>query len=734
MVAALSVLALALPHGALAEAQGSLPTAAADAYRFERVEFRDRVEADGAHVRKLEIRVQLGTAQGVAEFGQIGTSYVDGHGDVQFEDVTIEKTDGRRIRVDDGLVEDLNPFGVSGTSLPADVRFKKLTIPGLEPGDTLSYRIVNRQRPLAPGRAFGEIKLPPLAGVFQTYELDVPRRSGVAVRLREGLGASWEDFPSEPDRLVRRLRLKVDPPDGKRQPTEEELQSWNEPDVSFTSFASWGEVTSWWWGLSKDRLKADDAVAKEAAGLAGTARTASDRIAALHSFLATRIRYVNVSFGLGRMQPRPAPDVLRNRYGDCKDKHALLAALAASLGIDVRPVLINSVRGDLRDDLPSPQQFDHMISVVRPGPSPSEWLWLDGTNPFGAPGYLLPNLRDKRALLIEANGDAVLVRTPREPPFVPRQEVSLRGSLDAQGVLRCRQTWAVRSDAEVPLRGLFSMVPQDRRPSAVKEGVARDWEEATLENVFVSDPLDVGSAFRVEFDAEKEVSAKGSERSLWLPLPEFELPEPAHPVRAGEPAATFTLREIRARAEIEIPEDHRARAPLSVALDRPFGTFRSTYSVEGRTLKLERTLSLSRSEVAEADVAAYESFRNAIATDRKQTFTIEGAPPTPLAPTAEGLRSEGLAAFQKKDYAKAVELLQKAADADPKLKDVFVDLGRGLYEMGRDEDAVAAFTRQIEAAPFHENAYAWRAHVLARLNRWAEAEKDLLKQIEVAPF
>ena len=36
--------------------------------------------------------------------------------------------------------------------------------------------------------------------------------------------------------------------------------------------------------------------------------------------------------------------------------------------------------------------------------------------------------------------------------------------------------------------------------------------------------------------------------------------------------------------------------------------------------------------------------------------------------------------------------------------------------------------------PFHESAYAWRAHALERLGRGDEAEKDLLKQIEVAPF
>ena len=45
-----------------------------------------------------------------------------------------------------------------------------------------------------------------------------------------------------------------------------------------------------------------------------------------------------------------------------------------------------------------------------------------------------------------------------------------------------------------------------------------------------------------------------------------------------------------------------------------------------------------------------------------------------------------------------------------------------------------AFARQIEMDPFHESAYAQRAYVLLDMDRSDEAEKDLLKQIEVAPL
>src|SRR5688572_8074493 len=180
-----------------------------DFVTFDRLRYSDRIEADGRRHSSQEVRVLLRDGAAVAQFGQIGIPYVDGLGEVLFENVAIEKADGRRIEVSNGLVEDVNPFGVSGTSIAADVRFKKLTIPGLEPGDHLSYRVVLRQKPLAPGRIFGEMKFPGMiSDPLQVYELDLPRDAGIAVELDEGLGLSWEVLPGPPDRLVRRLSVR----------------------------------------------------------------------------------------------------------------------------------------------------------------------------------------------------------------------------------------------------------------------------------------------------------------------------------------------------------------------------------------------------------------------------------------------------------------------------------------------------------------------------------------------
>jgi tetratricopeptide (TPR) repeat protein/transglutaminase-like putative cysteine protease len=733
--ALLLVFTTALP----AIAQAPAPPASVDFVQIDRLQYRDRVEADGRFERSQEVTVLLRDGAAVAAFGQVGMPYVDGYGDVTFDSVVIEKADGRRIEVKDAPVEDINPFGLTGYPVAADVRFKKITIPGLEPGDRLSYRAAVKQKPLAPGRIFGEMKFPGMTSdPLQVYELDLPRDPAIAVELDKGLGATWEEQTSPPDRLVRRLSVRSKRPDfGTEAPTEAELEALAQPDVVFSNFRSWSDVAEWWWGVARDRLVPDAAVRAEAARIAAGGKSDREKIEALHAFVATRVRYLSVSFGLGRMQPRPAGQVLSNKYGDCKDKLTLLAALATAVGLDVRPVLINSGRKNLRDGAPGPQQFDHMIGVVLLGPEPRDWLWLDPTNDLGLPGYLLPRLRDAAALLIEPSGKGRVVRTPELAPFPQRLEVDMKGALDANGPLRAHTRWSFRSDSELEMRFGFRLTPRDRHAEIVQKTLGYMWKEGKITNVTTSDPSDLSVPFRVEFDAELAPSDRSSENewALWLPLPDFGLPTARKKAAGDEKAAEFAVNEYVARAEVTIPDGMSARAPLSLALERPFARLTSDYAVQGSTLTASRRLVMLKRSVTAAEAAAYESFRQAVDKDRRQDFWVQpgrGGAAGDISATA--LHKDGLAAMEKKDYPRAVAVLEKAVAADPKLKNGFEALGRALRSAGREEDAVKAFTRQIEVDPFHEYAYAERAYSLLALERGEEAEKDLVKQIEVAPF
>src|SRR5260370_18103676 len=95
-------------------------------------------------------------------------------------------------------------------------------------------------------------------------------------------------------------------------------------------------------------------------------------------------------------------------YGDCKDKHTLLAALLRAAGTSSYPVLIGSGR-KLDEDVPSPAQFDHVITAAL---IDKEWVWLDSTAEVAPFGLLVYPLRDKQAVLPAADAH----RRPKKNP------------------------------------------------------------------------------------------------------------------------------------------------------------------------------------------------------------------------------------------------------------------------------------------------------------------------------
>ena len=159
-----------------------------------------------------------------------------------------------------------------------------------------------------------------------------------------------------------------------------------------------------------------------------------EKIQALYDYVSADIRYLGLLFGMARYQPHVAGEVLEHGYGDCKDKHTLLESLLSAAGYEASPVIISAVR-EVDPDVPSPQQFEHMITAVHLGDG---LLFLDATSQLAPFAYLPPTLRDKEALLLTDDVPARLVRTPSSLPIPNRHEVELSGEVSEKGVLTAR--------------------------------------------------------------------------------------------------------------------------------------------------------------------------------------------------------------------------------------------------------------------------------------------------------
>src|SRR6202008_4728860 len=258
--------------------------------------------------------------------------------------------------------------------------------------------------------------------------------------------------------------------------------------------------------------------------------TDMDKIEALYDFVAKNFRYVSLSLGVGRYQPHPSSDVLHNQYGDCKDKHTLLASMLEAEGFHASSVLINSSR-KLDADVPSPSQFDHvitMIPLVRG--DKKEEVWMDTTAEVAPFRLLAFTLRHKQALVIPPADPPSKVaprleETPSDTPMPDTEVSQVDGKINDIGKLEAHVHYEFRGDEELLLRSVFRRVPQanwQRVVENVNGGLGGD-----ITNLKVSDPAATREAFSLSYDVSKvnflDWSKKKTE--IALPLMQFNLPD-----------------------------------------------------------------------------------------------------------------------------------------------------------------------------------------------------------------
>lgn len=133
--------------------------------------------------------------------------------------------------------------------------------------------------------------------------------------------------------------------------------------LQVTEYQDWNGVAQWADGLFP-KLPASPALKALAQQFAAEAAPQARASAALH-WVQNEIRYFSVSIGENSHRPQPPDEVLKRRYGDCKDKSYLLVSLLRELGVQAQPVLLSADAPKLAAKiLPSPSWFNHVIVQI----------------------------------------------------------------------------------------------------------------------------------------------------------------------------------------------------------------------------------------------------------------------------------------------------------------------------------------------------------------------------------
>src|SRR5262245_5866288 len=134
--------------------------------------------------------------------------------------------------------------------------------------------------------------------------------------------------------------------------------------MQFSEFSGWDGVVAWASRLFQRQGELSQDL-REVIEKLRNRPTDEERAVGALEFVQSEIRYFSVSLGESSHRPTQPDVVVKQRYGDCKDKSLLLITLLDALGIESKPVLVPiGMRRGLDHMLPSPELFNHAIVQV----------------------------------------------------------------------------------------------------------------------------------------------------------------------------------------------------------------------------------------------------------------------------------------------------------------------------------------------------------------------------------
>jgi tetratricopeptide (TPR) repeat protein len=721
------------------------PDYSQEAMIIEQLRVSYNFEKDGTGVHDLALRVKLQSEAALERFGQLVLPYISANEKLDIDYVRVKKPDGTVINASGADVQDLSAPISREAPIYTDVRQKHVTVPGLRPGDVLDYHAVWKlHTPLAQNNFWMNYDFitKDLIVLDEQLEVNIPKESVVKLKTEIGFEPTIKEAEgrriySWKHAVLKREEEKEDDKEAARK-RREALEDPKPPQVQMTTFNSWDDLGKWYADLERDRIVPDEKIKAKAQELITGHSTDKDKIQALYEYVAKNFRYVSLSLGQGRYQPHPAVDVLANQYGDCKDKHTLLSAMLRAAGFRAYPALMNSAR-KIDPDVPSPAQFDHVISAI---PLNGETLWVDTTAEVAPFRLLSPQLRDKKALLIPASGPARLESTPAEPPFVSNELVEVNGKVNDLGKLIGHAHMVLRGDAEMYYRIVFRRTPKsDWKQLQYALGASIGARGAEVSEIKASDPAALENPFEVDFDFSDDSFLDWSTKKakLNLPLPSLNLnsvdedrSESSKPIPLGAPI------DMTYRLKLALPAKYEARAPVPLTLNRDYATYASKYQLDGNTLLAERALHLRQHELASSRTQDYRAFVAAERADEAQTLAVEtevaGTPAIPDSVKVDDLLQAADTAANNQNYPAAESLLRRVLEKEPKHKSARRQLGFVLFAQQKFDESIEVLREQAKINPFDDYVYNMMGRVFWTQQKYGDAEAAFRKQIEITPL
>lgn len=526
-----------------------------------------------------------------------------------------------------------------------DRRKRTLAIPGLVPGSLVGFESTLERR------------TPVFDDDDWRFQQSIPRRSAqYTLELPPGWQyiASWRNHPEMTPHTAQPGQWVWDVADIPAVPVEPDMPAIDTLAASLhlwffgrgargKAFQTWGEVGSWYLGLSHGRDDASPEMIATVSRLTANSTDTLDRMRALASYVQNHIRYVAIELGIGGYQPHPAADVFRNGYGDCKDQVTLLRAMLKKAGLNAFYVLVHSRRGVIAESTIPALGFNHMILAiqlpadvsssslvsVQQDPSLGRILYFDPTNSLTPLGRLSGELQASYGLLVTAT-DAHQVRLPEQPADAAGIRREGKFSVDEDGNLTGDVIEIRRGDrADADREMLLVADGESGRLKPIETVLSDSFSNYNILKAAVGGAHDNSQPIEWHYSLEAEHYARSAGELLLLrprvlgikTLPGFATDKPRH-----EPVEIPFRFHDADDFSVTIPPGYTvAETPPAVDLNYDFGSYHSKATVSGNVIRYTRTWEIDTLQVSLANTDALQMFHRNILADERNVATLTRA-------------------------------------------------------------------------------------------------------------
>ena len=455
------------------------------------------VEPDGRTRFRSHMVYRVVTAQGVEQLDSTGSRWQPWYDE--------RPEIHARVVAPDGSVHTLDPKAVTEASAElersifSDERVLHAPLPGVSAGAVVEISIDHLGKSVLPGAGtsglftFGG----ELAVEHSRITLEGPAGFAPHIVNKAGIEPRIIEKDGRKQFVFERGHADADDTDEGYLPSDELLY----PYIAFSTGTSWSALARGYSDVVDKQIAAADV--REAAAAAARGAAKREEIAdRLLAYVEANVHYAGVEVGDGSIIPRVPSGVLKNKYGDCKDKATLLVALLRAAGLPAHVALLDAGFGfDVSNELPAMNRFNHAIVVVG-GETP---LWIDPTDEFARAGAL-PEEDQGRMALIAAPETTSLTRTPELPSTATRYVETRTFTLPEEGRAHVVEVTTGTAAEEASLRRYRADTEADKYKTAMEKYAKAYYYAPTFDKLTVTDPRDLTQPFTLTLEVSDSKS------------------------------------------------------------------------------------------------------------------------------------------------------------------------------------------------------------------------------------